>query len=166
MTHGPRLTRRGGVLLASLLSAALVVGCSGSQDKGKPPENKSRTPDSAPSDQMKTLQKKAERALGIEEDGADSDLFVESGFERVNDGIHTRSALSKGESYSLSVVCSGRGTVQVTVTAERSVERTVTCDGVPVRQRITDAPAEMKIDVDGLPGSSGIAGWRIDELGA
>ncbi|QMV12518.1 hypothetical protein GJU35_25610 [Streptomyces lincolnensis] len=95
---------------------------------------------------------------------------MESGLERASDGIHTNSGLSSGRSYTLSVVCSGEGAgegeeeVRLTVTAKRPTRQTVTCDSVPVRQRITDAPAQIRIDVDGLAGSSGTVGWRIDEL--
>ncbi|MER5973584.1 hypothetical protein ABT112_28320 [Streptomyces sp. NPDC002055] len=116
------------------------------------------------SDRTKALERKAEEALGIGEADDPGDLFVESGLERASDGIHTYSALSNGKAYTLSVVCSGAGQVRLAVTVERSVRQTVACDNVPVRQRITDAQEQIKIDVEGLAGSSGIVGWRIDEL--
>ncbi|MFF3763159.1 hypothetical protein ACFYYR_03590 [Streptomyces sp. NPDC001922] len=166
MIHDLRLTRRCATLLVPILSVAFIVGCSsGSADRGKP--SKDPKPSASPSptsDRTKVLERRAEEALGIGEADDTGDRFVESGLERASDGIHTYSALSNGESYTLSVVCSGAGQVRLAVTVKRSVRQTVPCDNVPVRQRITNAPAQLKIDVDGLAGSSGIVGWRIDEL--
>ncbi|MFE9774769.1 hypothetical protein ACFYOV_24460 [Streptomyces sp. NPDC005931] len=89
---------------------------------------------------------------------------MSSGLERASDGIHTYAVLSAGRSYRLSVVCSGAGEVRLTVTVKRPVRQTVPCDGVPVRQRVLDAPTQLELDVDALAGSSGVVGWRIDEL--
>jgi hypothetical protein len=166
MIHGQRLTRRGATILVPILSAAFIVGCSSdSEDKGGPSKDpKPSTSSSETSDQMKVLEKQAVEALGIGEADEVGDLFVESGLERASDGIHTRSVLSNGKSYTLAVVCSGAGKVRLTVTMKHPARQTVACDSVPVRQRITDAPAQIEIDVDGLAGSSGIVGWRIDEL--
>ncbi|MGW5135190.1 hypothetical protein [Streptomyces sp. NPDC004135] len=109
------------------------------------------------------LEKRVEKVLGVGGVDGSGDSFVESGVERVRDGIHTRSVLSAGASYSLAVVCSGAGEVRLTVSVKRSAPRTVACDGVPVRQRLVDVPAHVEVDVDGLAGASGIVGWRIDE---
>ncbi|WDV52611.1 hypothetical protein PV963_20635 [Streptomyces coeruleorubidus] len=166
MIHGQRLARLGANFLVPILSVAFIVGCSsGSEDRGEPSKDpKPSASPSATSDRTKVLEKQAEEALGIGEADDTDDLFVESGLERTSDGIHTRPVLSNGKSYTLAVVCSGAGEVRLTVTVKRPARQTVACDSVPVRQRITDAPAQLEIDVDGLAGSSGIVGWRIDEL--
>lgn len=166
MIQGNRFTRRCATLLTPILSAALIVGCSSeSEDKDGPSKNpKPSASRSGASDQGKVLEQRAEKALGIGKAEETGDLFVESGLERVSDGIHTRPVLSHGKSYTLAVVCSGAGEVRLTVTMKRPAGQTVACDSVPVRQRIMDAPAHIEIDVDGLAGSSGIVGWRIDEL--
>lgn len=166
MIHGLRCLRHGAVLAASILSAALIVGCSSDGGDGRR-ESRDPKPSATPSatgDQTKALEKKAEKALKLDNTDDTDGLFVESGLERVSDGIHTRSPLANGKSYTLAVVCSGAGKVRLTVTTKRPVRQTLECDSVPVRQRITDAPEHVETDVDGLAGSSGIIGWRIDEL--
>lgn len=162
MIHDLRLTRRGAALVVSILSTAFIVGCSSdSEDRGNRPKDPEPSPSSsATTDQGNALEKQVEKALGIGEWDDTGDLFVESGLERVSDGIHTNSVLAKGGFYTLTVACSGTGEVRLT----SPVRQTLACDSVPARQRITDAPAQMKIDVEGLAGSSGIVGWRIDEL--
>ncbi|MEU2266611.1 hypothetical protein ABZ568_09275 [Streptomyces olindensis] len=164
MTHGLRHSRHGAVLLASILSAALVVGCSGDHEGRGAKDPKPSTTPSATSDQTEALEKKVEEALGIADVDDTNGQFVESGLERVSDGIHARSALTNGKSYTLAVVCAGVGKVRLAVTAKRPVRQTVECNSVPVRQRITNAPDQLVTDVEGLEGSTGVIGWRIDEL--
>ncbi|WP_260824617.1 hypothetical protein [Streptomyces sp. 15-116A] len=166
MIHFSRLTRRGAALVVSILSTVLIVGCSSDSENMRSPSKdpKPSPSSSATTDQEKVLEQQVEKALGIGEKDDTGDLFVASGLERVSDGIHNSSVLSKGGSYTLSVVCSGAGEVRLKVMGKGPVRRTAECDSVPVRQRITDAPAQLRIDVDGLAGSSGIVGWRLDEL--
>ncbi|MCB8906250.1 MULTISPECIES: hypothetical protein [unclassified Streptomyces] len=89
----------------------------------------------------------------------DAAEFVESGVERVEDGVHHRSRLTKGSAYQLAVVCAGEGTVVPVVGGEET--KAVPCDGVPVTHRITSAPAELPLAVTGRAGASGAVGWRI-----
>ncbi|MER7901287.1 hypothetical protein ABTX62_35825 [Streptomyces sp. NPDC096046] len=164
MMHGLRNSRRDVILIASILSAALVAGCSSDhKDIGSKDPKLSTTP-SAASDQTKALEKKVEEVLRVAHVDDTNGLFVESGLERVSDGVHTRSALTNGKSYTLVVVCAGVGKVRLAVTTKPPVRQTVECDSVPVRQRITDAPAQLLTDVEGLAGATGVIGWRIDEL--
>ncbi|MEU1103104.1 hypothetical protein ABZ408_19350 [Streptomyces tibetensis] len=165
MMHGLRNSRRDAILLASILSAALVTGCSSDhKDIGSKDPKPSTTPPSATSDQTKVLEKKVEEVLRVTHVDDTNGLFVESGLERVSDGVHTRSALANGKSYTLVVVCAGVGKVRLAVTTKPPVRQTVECNSVPVRQRITDAPAQLLTDVEGLAGATGVIGWRIDEL--
>ncbi|MFI8220422.1 hypothetical protein [Streptomyces sp. NPDC085932] len=158
--------RRISPVLVPVFSAVFIVGCSGeSEDKGGSPEGvRSSSSDSGASDREKVLEERAEKALALGAGDETGASFVEAGMERVGDGIHTRSVLSTGASYSLAVVCSGTGEVRLTVSVKRTEPQTVACDGVPVRQRLADVPAQVGIDVDGLAGASGIVGWRIDEV--
>ncbi|MFV6030730.1 hypothetical protein [Streptomyces sp. NPDC056264] len=89
----------------------------------------------------------------------DASAFVESGVERVEDGVHHRSRLTKGSAYQLAVVCVGEGTVVPVVGGEET--EAVPCDGVTVTHRIASAPAELPLAVEGRAGASGAVGWRV-----
>jgi hypothetical protein len=151
-------------VLISVLSAGLIVGCSSDHEGQGKKAPRSNDSTSVTSDQAKALELKAKKALGIAETDDADDLFVESGLERVGDGIHTRTTLTRGKSYTLAVACAGTGNVHLTVTAKPPARQTVECDSVPVRHRITNAPAQIEIDVEATAGSTGFVGWRIDEL--
>ncbi|MFD8288810.1 hypothetical protein ACFV2B_11385 [Streptomyces lavendulae] len=51
----------------------------------------------------------------LEQIPPDSPEFVESGLEKVTDGVHARSTLTQDRTYKLSVVCVGTGSVQLTI---------------------------------------------------
>ncbi|MFD8643664.1 hypothetical protein ACFV14_25600 [Streptomyces zaomyceticus] len=89
----------------------------------------------------------------------DAPEFRESGTERVADGVHHRSRLTKGAAYRLTLVCAGEGSVVPVVGGEEIPA--VPCDGVPVTHRIASAPAELPLSVAGRPGASGAVGWAI-----
>ncbi|MFH9726749.1 hypothetical protein ACH4M4_27855 [Streptomyces sp. NPDC017254] len=89
----------------------------------------------------------------------DDPEFVESGTERVEDGVHHRSPLEKGAAYQLALVCAGEGAIVPVVGGEEL--GAVRCDGVPVTHRIASAPAEFSLAVDGQAGVSGALGWRV-----
>ncbi|MFG2496716.1 hypothetical protein ACGFSB_00620 [Streptomyces sp. NPDC048441] len=158
---------RGLAVCASLLSAALITGCSSDTEKPNEPTGsptRKATP-TAPVQDEQGLGKKVKEALGTESIDDSDPLFVESGLERVSDGIHTDSVLSKGSSYELSVACAGRGKVSLSVGLKGHVRQTVLCDGVPVLQRITDSPSKVKISAEGASGATGMIGWRITRAG-
>ncbi|MFJ7077673.1 hypothetical protein [Streptomyces sp. NPDC098781] len=161
-----RGARPGVLLLGALLSAALVAGCTtGSEDESTPskaPKPTASSPNSE--DEEQANEELVERALRTGEMSDLGDLFVEAGLERVSDGIHAYSTAANGKAFTLSVACSGSGKVRLTVALKRPLKQTMACDGVPVHQRVHNPPDRVKIDVDGLPESSGMVGWRIDEL--
>ncbi len=95
----------------------------------------------------------------LETVGADGPGFVESGLERVRDGLHHRSSLVKGEDYEVSVVCVGTGSVRVVV--DRGDAQVVACDGVSVRRGVESAPAELSVDVTAEAGATGMVAWRV-----
>ncbi|MHA4776642.1 hypothetical protein L1085_019365 [Streptomyces sp. MSC1_001] len=104
--------------------------------------------------------RRAEAAL--ETGWPDDPEFVESGLERVRDGVHHLSPLTPGRTYRLSVVCVGTGTVKVVV-ADKD-PRTVPCDGVPAARRVEKAPERLPIDITPATGATGMVAWRIVSL--
>lgn len=154
----------------SVLSVALVTGCT--SDSGGPtgpnapgssprpqPERPSETSDGA----EERLGRQVEEALGTR-DISDSDpLFVEAGLERVSDGLHTEPELTRGRSYKLAVACAGKGKITLSIALKDPVRRTMECDGVPLRQRLTASAAKVRIDAEGMPGATGMVAWRLDK---
>ncbi|MFB9554168.1 hypothetical protein [Streptomyces roseoviridis] len=104
-----------------------------------------------------------ERArAALETVSPDDPEFVESGLERVADGVHHRSALEKGKTYTVSVACVGAGAVKVVI-ADKA-PHSVPCDGVPASQRVENAPAHVPIDVTAASGAMGMVAWQIVSL--
>lgn len=166
MIQGPRGKRRCALTAVWLLTAALAVGCTKGPGPGGSPSQtpKPSSPSPEPQNEGKANGERVEQALRTGEGTESDDLFVEAGLERVGDGIHIYPALSSSKSYTLSVACSGSGKVRIKVALMQPLNRTADCDGVPVRSRIQAPPSPLEVDVEGLPGSSGMAGWRIDEV--
>ncbi len=166
----PRPLRRCLVLCASLLSVALAAGCtseSGEPNGPSAPESSSGQQRKQPSETSahaeERLGKQVEEALGTEEVG-DDPLFVEAGLERVSDGFHTVPELTRGRSYTLAVACAGKGKIILSMALKNPVRRTVVCDGVPLRRRLTASAAKMKIDTEAMPGATGMVAWRMDKV--
>ncbi|MGW6906505.1 hypothetical protein [Streptomyces sp. NPDC054940] len=96
--------------------------------------------------------------------------MVESGTERVSDGIHSQPTLTPGTTYKLTVVCAGSGTAEIEFTpAEVGPRKSVPCDGSAVFERLR-VPKELKpeeefvrLDVRGKPGATGMMAWRISK---
>lgn len=146
-----------------MLSLSVITGCS--SDSDEPTEETPSKPAKAasPRDDEK-LGKRVEQALDLELIDDSDPLFVESGLERVSDGIHTHPKLPPGVSYELAVVCSGKGEVRLSVRAERRTSRSVSCDGVPTVQRTVGLRSRLEIDTTGLRGASGMVGWRVRKI--
>ncbi|MFF3512209.1 hypothetical protein [Streptomyces sp. NPDC002573] len=107
------------------------------------------------------LGEQAQAALG----GFGGGGMVEAGTERVADGIHTEPLLGRGRVYRLDLVCIGRGRARVVFTpAGTGTEGGVPCDRSVVRRRIT-SHGPLRIDVDGVKGSTGVVAWVIREVG-
>ncbi|MGA5041647.1 hypothetical protein ACPCA8_32005 [Streptomyces capoamus] len=88
--------------------------------------------------------------------------MVESGAERVRDGVHTEPYLTAGGTYQLNLVCFGHGSARMRFTpAHGGTEIEVPCDQSVVRRRVTGRE-RMRIDVDGDRGASGVVAWEID----
>ena len=90
--------------------------------------------------------------------------MVESGVERLSDGIHTQPDLSTGRSYKLAVVCAGKGRVKIVFTpGKTAAETTVPCDRSVVFERFMSGEA-VRIDVQGDARSTGMIAWRINTV--
>lgn len=108
----------------------------------------------------KKLGKQAEAALDTITPGDPE--FLESGLERLSDGIHRESLLTRGKSYQLSVACAGSGQARLSVQIKgQPTVKNLECDGTAAHTRIQDAPTEITIDVDAVSKASGMVAWRI-----
>ncbi|MFE6403358.1 DUF3558 domain-containing protein [Streptomyces alboflavus] len=151
--------------LCTTLTLALVAGCSGDSDgSGESTEKGSPKPTrTAPVQDDPKLGQRVKEALGTDE-LEDTGTLVESGLERVSDGVHTRPKLSPGRSYQVAVACAGKGKISLSIRAEKHTRETVDCDGVPVTQRTVGSRSNLEIDTSGLPGVRGMVGWRVSKV--
>ena len=72
--------------------------------------------------------------------------------------------LTRGRSYTLAVACAGKGKIILSVALKNPVRRTVGCDGVPLRRRLTASAAKITIDTEAMPGATGMVAWRMDKV--
>lgn len=94
--------------------------------------------------------------------GEQGQSMVESGVERVSDGVHTQPVLSPGRSYELTVVCAGRGEARIVFTpGGTAAEKTLPCDRSVVFERFVSSEG-VRIDVRGDAQASGMIAWRIN----
>ncbi|MFD9460287.1 hypothetical protein [Streptomyces sp. NPDC060027] len=150
-------------------SAFLLASCTSGSGEGEaasaPPStsvpSESRT---ANASSEKKFTEQAQAALAAVRSGK----MVETGVERVADGIHTEPTLSEGKTYRLNVVCFGSGSAQLTfVPASVGTETKVPCDQSVVQQRVQQRITmhrSIHIDVDGAKGSTGMIAWQIEAI--
>lgn len=171
MTRQPRRLRRPLALCCvSVLSVALAVGCTSDSNGSTGPNASKSSPGQQPTNPSEAsartevrLGEQLEETLGTEEVGDSDPLFVEAGLERVSDGFHTEPEMVRGHSYELAVACAGQGTMSLSVALTNPARRTVDCDGVPIRLRVTGSAAKVGIDAEGMPGATGMVAWRLDK---
>ncbi|MDX3765214.1 hypothetical protein OG963_20320 [Streptomyces sp. NBC_01707] len=167
MTKQPRPLGRNLVLCASALCVALVTGCTSEPGGPNAPASSPGQPRESPSSPSDLtddkLGKQVERTLDTAEVSDSDPTFVEAGLERVGDGFHSVPELTRGHSYKLSVVCAGKGKIILSIAVKNPVRQTLVCDGVTFRQDLTASAAPIKIDGDGMPGATGMVGWRLDK---
>ncbi|MFF7975033.1 hypothetical protein [Streptomyces sp. NPDC007905] len=118
-------------------------------------------PGADPSAQKK-LTAQAQSALdAVTEQGKS---MIESGVERVSDGIHTRPDLSMGRPYKLTVVCAGKGNAEIVFTPSKAAaKKAVPCDRSVVFERFTSSKS-LRIDVQGKAEATGMIAWRINTV--
>lgn len=155
------------ILCAAVLSIALAAGCSSRSDgPGAPkssPDRQRPSPSTASGQADEELGRHVEEVLDTAEIGDAEPLFVEAGLERVGDGFHTMPELRRGHAYKLSVACAGKGRISLSVAVKSPVRQSLDCDGVAFWQRFTASASSIRIDGDGMPGATGMVGWRLDE---
>ncbi|EFL19365.1 predicted protein [Streptomyces sp. C] len=131
-------------VVALACSSFLAAGCSGP------------TPSGSASEEAQGV-----RAQGLLEKVApDAPEFVESGLERVADGVHARSALAGGRTYKVSVACVGTGTVELTI-GDKAPPQAVPCDGVRSSRPVQDPPDVLPVDITAAAGATGMVAWQI-----
>ncbi|WP_181796641.1 hypothetical protein [Streptomyces sp. WELS2] len=90
--------------------------------------------------------------------------MVESGTERVSDGVHTQPGLPAGRTCRLTVVCAGEGAARIVLTPGRTAPgKPVPCDRSVVFERFTSGKA-VRIDVEGDARATGMIAWRINTV--
>ncbi|MEU9403032.1 hypothetical protein [Streptomyces sp. NPDC048242] len=109
----------------------------------------------------------AQARAALDASGAGHASMVESGVERVSEGVHTEPGTQSGRVYRLTVVCAGQGTAKVTLTSGTPGApvraRAVPCDRSELFERFTGARG-VRIDVDGDTGATGMIAWRINKV--
>ncbi|MGW5371127.1 hypothetical protein ACWER6_35195 [Streptomyces sp. NPDC004009] len=163
MTH-PSLRTAQLAGCCALMSAVLLTACTTSGSGGDRPDSpQSPAPSSgrtANRQSEKELSEEAEAALAATRSGTP----LESGTERVTDGVHSEPTVSKGKTYRISLACAGHGNAQLTfLPTSAGTKTTVPCDRSVVQQRVT-ADKPLRIDVDGTRGSTGMIAWQINAL--
>ncbi|MFG2439629.1 hypothetical protein [Streptomyces sp. NPDC048508] len=89
--------------------------------------------------------------------------MVESGAERVSDGVHTQPGLTDGTPYRLTVVCAGHGAAEIAFTPhDAGSTKAVPCDGSVTFERLT-GKSSVRLDVQGKPNATGMIAWRINK---
>ncbi|MBA9046344.1 MULTISPECIES: hypothetical protein [Streptomyces] len=119
--------------VSAVIPALLLTACSA---KGDPAPAATHHRGGAQADRKLTAQ--AQSALDAASDGGSS--MVESGVERVSDGVHTQPGPTHGA----------------------AGKKAVPCDGSVVFERLT-AESALKVDVRGKPGAAGMIAWRINK---
>ncbi|WP_327739868.1 hypothetical protein OG749_44455 [Streptomyces nojiriensis] len=87
---------------------------------------------------------------------------MESGLERVPDGVHTCSSLMEGRTYKVSVACVGTGTVKLVIGEQ--APQPVPCDGTSATQRVQNSPAQLPINIAAASDATGMIAWQITAL--
>ncbi|MGA4849670.1 hypothetical protein ACOBQB_26695 [Streptomyces sp. G5(2025)] len=167
MTRPQRSARRyGGGVWAVVVCLAVLTGCSedggGADGAGRGARPTAAGSSSAGGDEE--FGERVRKALGTESIDDSDPLFVESGLERVGDGIHARPKLRPGTVYEVVVACAGKGRIDLSIAGKGPTHRTVDCDGVPTTARTTGARDELRLDATGRSGAAGMVGWRISEV--
>ncbi|MGW4494255.1 hypothetical protein [Streptomyces sp. NPDC004376] len=155
---------RGAWVLVVMLVPVCLTGCtSGTGDAGEPQHRAtaSARPGRTPAGEKKLA---AQAQAALDAVSAQDVSAVESGVERVSEGIHTEPGTRSGGVYKLTVVCAGQGTARITFTPGKQARaKAVPCDRSEVFERFTGARG-VRIDVDGDAGATGMIAWRINRV--
>ncbi|MGX5182143.1 hypothetical protein ACWKT5_04805 [Streptomyces avermitilis] len=159
---------RPGWLLGCVLAPALLLtACTSDHDSA--PES-TASPSATHRATHRTTEAQAEKKLTAQAQSAldavtdQDDSMVESGVERVSDGVHTQPDLAQGVSYKLSVVCAGKGDTEIAFTpTSAGSKKSVSCDRSVVFERFVGKDS-LRLDIQGKPGMTGLIAWRINKV--
>ncbi|MGV9994246.1 hypothetical protein [Streptomyces sp. NPDC003374] len=153
----------GWIIGCALAPALFITGCTSHNDAdASHSPSAPATHQSAEAQAEKRLTAAVQSALDATTDKGNS--MVESGVERVSDGVHTQPGLTQGKTYKLTVACAGKGTAEIVLTPSSAGEKkSVPCDQSVVFERI-NPKASFRLDVVGKPGASGMVAWRINKV--
>ncbi|GAA2787105.1 hypothetical protein [Streptomyces showdoensis] len=156
---------------ALALLALSATGCTEGAAKGAAPSGKASAKASAPAKAagVESEQEQGQRAkAALEPLDPDEMLepngprFVESGLDRVVEGVHHLSRLKAGKDYQVFVACVGKGTVKIVLAGQ--APRTAACDGRPVGESVRNAPEELRLDITAVGGATGMVAWQLHAL--
>lgn len=148
---------------ATLLAcaAAPILPLTACTSAHAPDSNRPATTQSAETPPERNLTAQAESALNTASTNGSS--TVASGVERVSDGVHTQPGLTPGTTYKLTLVCAGSGAAVIEFTPpDAGPKKPVPCDQSLVFTHLT-AKKELRLDVRGEQGATGMIAWRIDK---
>ncbi|MEU7295568.1 hypothetical protein AB0A76_20485 [Streptomyces exfoliatus] len=163
-------TRRPLAAAAALaLAALLTAGCTDGTvtTSGTPSASATKQPTGAQSPQGESEETQGKRAkaalatLSLNEPEYEPN-YVESGLERVTEGVHNLSVLKKGKAYGVAVACVGSGAVKVVI-ADKTPQ-SLLCNGVSVVWHIENAPAEFSLDITATAGATGMVAWQVSSV--
>ncbi|MFD4483350.1 hypothetical protein ACFWPU_45635 [Streptomyces sp. NPDC058471] len=143
-----------------------MTGCTDDADGSSksPAKSHAEPTKTRPTHDEQKLGKQVKEALGTQAIDDSDPLFVESGLERISDGIHTQPKLSPGTRYELKVACAGKGKIELSIEGGKPGHQTVGCDGVPATHRTSGSRSKLQIDTTAGPGAVGMVGWRISKI--
>ncbi|MET8023173.1 hypothetical protein [Streptomyces avermitilis] len=155
---------RSGWLLGCVLAPSLLLtACTSDHDSA--PESTA-----SPAATHRNTEAQAEQKLTAQAQSAldavtdQDDSMVESGVERVSDGVHTQPDLARGVSYKLSVVCAGKGDTEIAFTpTSAGSKKSVSCDRSVVFERFVGKDS-LRLDIQEKPGVTGVITWRINKV--
>lgn len=152
------------LLGCTALSSFLLVACTSGQDN-RPRETASSPSSSARASSAQETEKKlAAEARTAVEGTAAQETLVESGVERVTDGVHSEPFLRAKEEYRLTAACAGDGDAKITFTPAAGIAaKSLPCDRSVVSERFV-APESVRLDITGGQGASGMIAWRISRI--
>ncbi|WP_147286009.1 hypothetical protein [Streptomyces corynorhini] len=163
-TSQPRLSQRTMLLGCTALCSLLLVSCTSGQDnRPKGAASSASSSAHAPS-QQRTEKKLAAEARTAVDGTAVEEKLVESGVERVPDGVRSEPFLHEKDEYRLTVACAGDGDVRITFTPAVGIAtKSLPCDRSVVSERFV-APGSVRLDITGGQGASGMIAWRISKI--
>ncbi|MFI0988715.1 hypothetical protein [Streptomyces exfoliatus] len=151
--------------LAALLTAGCTDGTVATSDTPSSSATEQPTGTQSPQEEGEEEQGKRAKAA-LEKHSLDEPEYepnyVESGLERVTEGVHNLSMLEKGKAYEVAVACVGKGAVKVVITDKTAPS--VPCNGVSVSRRIENAPAEFALDITATAGATGMVAWQVSSV--